>query len=81
MNHKKQHCHVNYASVDELLDGNIAQVDTQHACVTRRKPYERVERKLAMGRAMLIAAGPGRAMLIGVGPGNIHLMLGRAIFI
>ena len=28
-------------------DGNIAQIDTHHACVTRGKPFEIDERKLA----------------------------------
>ena len=41
-------------------DGNIAEVDTQYAGVTRRKPCEWVERKLALDRAMLIAAGMGQ---------------------
>ena len=35
--------------------GNINEIDTHHACVTRRKPFEHYERELTMGRAMLIA--------------------------
>ena len=35
--------------------GNINEIDTHHACVTRRQPFEHYERELTMDRTMLIA--------------------------
>ena len=39
-----------------MVTGSIAHVNTQHAFDTGKKGYEHIDKKLAMGGAMLIAA-------------------------